>query len=138
MQECLHGNEEAWWALIDKYKNLIFSIPIKQGLSPDDAADIFQDVCLALLSELPRVREPRALPAWLIQTTSHKCFRWRHQNRRYAAVEVQVEKLSDESPKIPEELLSEIEREQLVRTPFPNFLPTASAWSSSFSMKRQR
>ena len=82
VQDCLHGNQEAWSAIDRKYKNLIFSIPIKRGFSPDDAADIFQTVCLALVSELPRLREPRALPAWLIQTTSHKCFQWQDKSWR--------------------------------------------------------
>ena len=49
VQECLKGSEEAWSALIDKYKNLIFSIPIKYGFSPDEAAEIFQAVCLLSL-----------------------------------------------------------------------------------------
>jgi DNA-directed RNA polymerase specialized sigma24 family protein len=60
--------------LIDKYKNLIYSIPIKLGMH-QDAADIFQSVCVDLLSELPRLREHRALPKWLMQTCYHKCLR---------------------------------------------------------------
>ena len=115
MQDCLHGNEEAWATLIDRYKNLIFSIPIKLGFSSDDAADIFQGVCLAIVEELPRLREPRALPAWLIQTTSRKCFRWKDASRRFVASDGQLENLSDTSAKIPEQLLQELDREQMVR-----------------------
>lgn len=114
VQECLKGNEEAWSELIDKYKNLIFSIPIKYGISPDEAAEIFQAVCLGVLQELPRLREPRALAAWLIQMTSHKCFRWKEQRNRYIETELQ-ETLTDEFPKLPEELAREIEREQILR-----------------------
>jgi RNA polymerase sigma factor (sigma-70 family) len=115
VEDCLRGKQEAWSVLIDKYKNLIFSIPVKRGFSNDDTADIFQAVCLALVSELPRLRDPRALPAWLIQTTSHKCFRWNEQRRRYVHAEFQEETLADSSPKIPEEVLRELEREQMVR-----------------------
>jgi len=60
---CLKGDQEAWSALIDKYKNLIYSIPMKLGMH-QDAGDIFQSVCVDLLSELPRLREHRALPKW--------------------------------------------------------------------------
>ena len=77
VSECCKGNQAAWSALIDKYKNLIFSIPIKFGLSRDDAADICQAVCVDLLSDLPRLREPRALPKWLMQASYHKCLRFR-------------------------------------------------------------
>ena len=69
---CLKGEAEAWAALIDKYKNLIYSIPIKLGMH-QDAGDIFQSVCVDLLSELPRLRKHRALPKWLMQTCYHKC-----------------------------------------------------------------
>ena len=55
VSECLQGNDEAWSALIDKYKRLIYSIPVKYGFSPDEATDIFQAVCLELLSELPKL-----------------------------------------------------------------------------------
>ena len=79
VSECCKGNQAAWSALIDKYKNLIFSIPIKFGLSRDDAADICQAVCVDLLSDLPRLREPRALPKWLMQASYHKCLRFRRQ-----------------------------------------------------------
>jgi hypothetical protein len=46
VQECLRGKQEAWNELIDRYKNLIYSIPNKYGLSRDEAADIFQAVCM--------------------------------------------------------------------------------------------
>jgi RNA polymerase sigma factor (sigma-70 family) len=114
VQECLKGSEEAWSALIDKYKNLIFSIPIKYGFSPDEANEIFQAVCLDVLNGLSQLREPRALAAWLIQMTSHKCFRWKDERNRHAETQLQ-ETLADELPKIPEELFREIEREQILR-----------------------
>jgi RNA polymerase sigma factor (sigma-70 family) len=114
VQECLKGSEEAWSALIDKYKNLIFSIPIRYGFSPDDAAEIFQAVCFDVLQGLSQLREPRALAAWLIQMTSHKCFRWKEQRNRHGETELQ-ETLADEWPNIPEELFREIEREQILR-----------------------
>ena len=112
---CLHGEPQAWSALVDKYKNLIFSIPIKQGFSIEDAADIFQAVCLTLVSELHRLREPRALPAWIIQTTAHKCFRWRSEAQRYVDVATREETLSAQPSAIAEALLVEFEREQLLR-----------------------
>ena len=52
IRQCLQGSDEAWGNLIDKYKNLIFSIPIKVGLSQDDAGEIFQIVCAELVKQL--------------------------------------------------------------------------------------
>jgi RNA polymerase sigma factor (sigma-70 family) len=116
VRECCEGNQEAWSALIEKYKNLIFSIPIKFGLSRDDAADIFQAVCLDLLSDLPRLREPQALPKWLMQTSYHKCLRIKKQKLDLlddpAGIEDRAETSTEEPP---EEMLYQLQREQMLR-----------------------
>ena len=80
--ECLAGNERAWAALLERYKNLIYSIPLRYGTPHQDAADIFQAVCLDLFNELPRLRDAEALQGWLIRVTTHKCYHWRR--RQYA------------------------------------------------------
>src|SRR6201993_784526 len=82
IQQCLQGKQDAWSALIDKYKNLIYSIPIKLGMY-QDAADIFQAVCLDLFSDLPRLRQPRALPKWLMQTCYRRCLQYRRRAERH-------------------------------------------------------
>jgi len=82
VRDCLRHSEEAWNLLVDKYKNLIFSIPIHYGSSREEAADIFQSVCLELIQELPKLRDPKALPKWLMQVTAHKCFHSKRQSQR--------------------------------------------------------
>ena|SRR2546425_2037298 len=115
VQACLKGREKAWDALIDKYKNLIFSIPIKYRLTADDADDIFQEVCLDLFRELPRLRTPRALAAWLIQTTSHRCFHRKRERERYAPATYDGSLNSVGQADVPEDLVHEAEREQMLR-----------------------
>jgi RNA polymerase sigma factor (sigma-70 family) len=117
VRDCLGGSEDAWAALLDKYKNLVFSIPIKRGIPRDDAADIFQRVCLLLMAELPHLREPKALPMWLIKVTSHECLRWQRQEHPYAAraaSDVEQASLADERAR-PEELLEQARQEQMLR-----------------------
>jgi RNA polymerase sigma factor (sigma-70 family) len=117
VRECVRGNEEAWAALLDKYKNLIFSIPVKRGIPRHDAADVFQRVCLLLLAELPHLREAKALPMWLIRVTSHECERWRRQEHPYAARETSDDEaaaLPDERP-LPDDTLAQIKEEQVLR-----------------------
>jgi len=63
VKECLNGNPDAWAAILEKYQKLIYSIPIKYGLPPDAASDIFQQVCVQLLKALPNLREPKGLAA---------------------------------------------------------------------------
>jgi len=115
VSECLNGSQEAWSALIDKYKNLIYSIPVKLRMY-DDAPDIFQAVFLDLLSSLDQLREPRALPKWLMQTCYHKCLQYRRKAEKQpltneAGEELQI--VSDQP--LPEDMLTELEKEQTVR-----------------------
>jgi RNA polymerase sigma factor (sigma-70 family) len=113
--ECLKGNEEAWSALIDKYKNLIFSIPIKYGFQSDDASDIFQSVCLELLSQLANLREPQALPKWIMQITSHKCFHRKRQQQRTEVSDPQDQVFEGSTPAQADRILREAEQEQSIR-----------------------
>jgi RNA polymerase sigma factor (sigma-70 family) len=114
--QCLAGDERAWNALLDRYKNLIYAIPLRYGAPPQDAADIFQAVCLDLFNELPRLRDAEALQGWLVRVTTHKCYHWKRrlatQNGEYS--DNLLATLVGTDP-IPGSLLAEIEREQIVR-----------------------
>lgn len=115
LRECLAGNEEAWSALIDKYKGLIYSIPIKYGFSSDDANDIFQSVCVEMLSELPKLRKPKALPKWLIQVASHKCFHRRREDNRMVRPEEEGEETARDAASQMEGIMREAEEEHILR-----------------------
>lgn len=112
VKRCVRGQEAAWAELIDKYKRLIFSIPVKYGFSRDDAAEVFQAVCAELVTELPRLRQAGALPAWLIKVTSHKCFQRARESKRFTGEEPEETAASAE---LPQQLLEEVEQEQAVR-----------------------
>jgi RNA polymerase sigma factor (sigma-70 family) len=113
LRECLDGNQEAWSALIDKYRKLIYSIPVKWSLPHEEANDIFQAVCVDLYSELGRLREPLALPKWLIQTTLHKCAKYRRQQMHFSDADVS----EDVGPSTPgaDAIVEEVQQEQMLR-----------------------
>lgn len=113
--ECRKGNQEAWSALIDKYKRLIYSIPVKYRFSPDEATDIFQAVCLELLSELPKLRNPEALPKWIIQVTAHKCFHGKREKQRTDVKDPNDATFERSTPAQAEQILREVEDEQNLR-----------------------
>lgn len=117
VHECLKGNEAAWAALVDKYKGLIFSIPLKYGASREDAADVFQAVCLELFSELSHLRRSGALRSWLITVTARKSLHWKQKQSRRSEKEVSelaAEDL-DGDLGVPADVILEAERDQMVR-----------------------
>src|ERR1700730_476949 len=115
VRECLEGQQEAWSALIDRYKNLIYSIPIKYEFTPDEATDIFQSVCLEMLSELKNLRKPEALPKWIMQVATHKCYHRKQQLLRVAASDSGAELEKQTVPAIAEGILSQAEEEEALR-----------------------
>src|SRR5207253_7902824 len=56
IRACLAGDRQAWETLIRRYQRLLYAIPIRCGLSEDDAADVFQTVCVRLLENLEKLR----------------------------------------------------------------------------------
>jgi RNA polymerase sigma factor (sigma-70 family) len=120
IRACLAGNERAWAVLIDRYKRLIYSIPIKYGASPDDAADIFQAVCMEMFSELSNLRKTESLKSWLITVASHQAYHWKKRRRtgdleldNTEADHVPIELAAAEA--LAPEQLEEVEREQMLR-----------------------
>ena len=120
LARCMQGEADAWDALIDRYAALIYSIPLKYGLSEPDAADVFQAVCLTLIEKLHTIRTPRGLPAWIITTTSRQSLsvaqsRRREQRRSASSVVATHENLLADPDLLPEEELLALERQRIVR-----------------------
>jgi len=116
VEACLRGDERAWFAVVDKYKNLVYSAPVEYRMSPQDAADIFQEVWVELFAELKNLRKPGALGGWLISVASHKCYQWKRRRVREGH---QQPPEFVEDPRSPEPLFPEwkeqAERAQLLR-----------------------
>ena len=122
VRDCLKGRDAAWSALIRRYKNLIFSIPIRYGFSQEDSADIFQAVCMDLLAELPRLRKPKALAGWLIQVTRNKCFHRKLDGQRHP-----VQEMGSDDPlaagQTADSLVAEFQQDQLLREALAELAP---------------
>jgi RNA polymerase sigma factor (sigma-70 family) len=114
---CRQGDDRAWQALVDKYKNLIFAIPFRYGAQHDDAADIFQAVWVDLYAELPRLRNIDGLRSWLITVTARHSLRWKRRRGNRGEVELDDEYAAslDEDVPLPSEELESAEQRQLVR-----------------------
>jgi RNA polymerase sigma factor (sigma-70 family) len=123
VRACLAGDEEAWSALIDKYKALIYSIPVKYGLSRQEASDVFQATCTELLLRLPQLREPRALPKWLMQVAHHECYRWKRQNQRMVSRDAETGVPEPATPAIADGLVQQTQEEQMLREALARLTP---------------
>jgi len=83
VEACLRGERSAWDALIERYRRLIYSVPVAYGISSDDADDIFQRVAVLLIENLHRIRRVESLPAWLLTTARRECQAFLRGERRW-------------------------------------------------------
>ncbi len=70
-----NGDKHAWDELFERYAPLIWSICRRYRLRQVDADDVGQNVWLQLVDQLAVIRDPAALPGWLVTTTRHECCR---------------------------------------------------------------
>lgn len=122
VQDCLNGDERAWTRLVDKYKRLIYSVPVKYGFPPEDAADIFQNVCVDLFTNLSKLRKIESLRSWLITVTTHKCFHSRRQKRPDVELDAMEQEIAEEIAVAPE-MIQEVQEEQAVRDAIGKLTP---------------
>ncbi|MEZ5353834.1 MAG: sigma-70 family RNA polymerase sigma factor [Bryobacteraceae bacterium] len=110
--ECRGGSQAAWQVLVDRYKKLVYSIPGKYGLPPEESADVFQAVWTDLYRDLDRLQNAGALRGWLITATARRSL---HQKKRLArTAELGNLDVPADSPDAGA-IYAETEREQLIR-----------------------
>jgi RNA polymerase sigma factor (sigma-70 family) len=69
------GNRPAMDRLVAELTPLVWHVARGNGLDKHTAEDVVQTVWLALFTHLEKLRDPRALAAWLITTTRHEARR---------------------------------------------------------------
>ena len=77
------GDQHAWNELVDRYAPLVWSICTRYQLSRPDIDDVAQTVWLLLVEQLGNLRQPAALPGWLVTTTQRECLRVVRAASRY-------------------------------------------------------
>lgn len=122
VQECLAGDERAWTTLIDKYKRLIYSVPVKYGFSPDEAGDIFQNVCIDLFTNLGKLRKIESLRSWLITVATHKCFHVKKHQKPDVELDAMEQEIAEEIAAAPQ-IMQEVQEEQAVRDAIERLTP---------------
>jgi RNA polymerase sigma factor (sigma-70 family) len=78
------GDERAWHEIVDRYAPLLASVIRRFRLTTTETQDVAQTVWLRLVEHLDELREPRALPMWIITTGKRESLRYLSDRRRTA------------------------------------------------------
>jgi len=118
-------DKRAWDALVERYVPLIWSICRRHRLGDTDAENVGQSVWLQLVDQLDKIRDPAALPGWLVTTTRRECFRVLHAARGplTAGYVLDAEILPDVQAGTPEQELLAAERHAALREAFTHLPP---------------
>jgi RNA polymerase sigma factor (sigma-70 family) len=87
IRRCRQGSRGAWQQLLTRYERLVYSIPLRYGLSRDDAADIAQITFTILIQSLDNLSEDSTLGSWLATVARRHTWRLLERNRREIASE---------------------------------------------------
>jgi len=97
---CRLGDAEAWREVLRRYERLVFSIPLRYGLSREDAADVCQSTFTALLQELDTVRDGTRLGGWLGTVARRAAWRLLDRSSRDAHDPIDLDELGDDGDPI--------------------------------------
>lgn len=100
---CRQDKAEAWDELVARYERLVYTIPLRYGLTTTEAEDVFQTVWVTLLEKLPTLQEPERVAAWLVTTARRATW-----DRRRGAEHERTESYDPaELPDVAEEMTPE-------------------------------
>ena len=121
VKRCRHGDQSAWDMLVDRYQRLIYAIPRHAGLNEEQAADVFQEVFLALVQKIDSLEQPEKIRSWIVTTAKFKTWGIIRGSRGFYSPETEQEMeaemaaIADDSP-LADDLLIELEEQHLIRS----------------------
>lgn len=96
LQRCADRDQAAWKILVNRYERLVYAIPLREGLSKEQAADVTQETFTILFKQLDSIREPDRLASWLMAVARRETWRRRKAAHRGTAQVDIIEDLPSE------------------------------------------
>lgn len=76
IQRCRKGEEAAWNEIYERYRRLLYHIPLRYGMGGDDAAEIVQRTLEIFIESLHVFHEESNIKSWLATVARRQA--WRH------------------------------------------------------------
>ncbi len=115
---CRRQDAAAWDELVARYERLVYTVPLRYGLTAAEAEDVFQSVWLALLRALPNLQQPERVAAWLVTTAKRESWDRRRGSNYVREEEMAPEDMARTSwvaETTPEEIVTRYDQQRLLR-----------------------
>jgi len=111
------GEPRGWLGLVDRYGPLVRQVTRRYRLSEHESQDVSQTVWLRLVEQIDRIREPLAVPGWLLTTTRNEALRVLKANQRIRPIPTMDNPIFERERQeaTPEDEILRDERRQAVR-----------------------
>jgi RNA polymerase sigma factor (sigma-70 family) len=117
VQRCRSDDARAWETVVVRYRRLIYAIPTRMGLEPEEADDVFQNTFIRLVERLETIRDPSLLRAWLVTTARRLSLDTVGRRRAVKDSEEMLGNVPDPAALAEDEILK-LEEQHLVRQAF--------------------
>ncbi|GAA3388867.1 RNA polymerase sigma factor [Cryptosporangium minutisporangium] len=82
VEQAVQGDAAAWREIVDLYGMLVVGVIRRHRVEPNEVEDVAQTVWLRAVEHLETLRDPQALPMWLIVTAQREAIRVRSFRQR--------------------------------------------------------
>jgi RNA polymerase sigma factor (sigma-70 family) len=114
---CRNGDARAWEAVVFRYRRLVYAIPTRMGLGPEESDEVFQNTYTRLIERLDTIRDPSLLRAWLVTTARRLSLDSVGRRRAIDDSDEVLSNVPDQSA-LPDEEFLKLEEQHLVRQAF--------------------
>ena len=112
----MRGDQNAWETLVRSHAGLVYAVVRRCGLHGDEAADLFQEVWLAVWNGLGSLRDEGRLTAWLVTVAARQARRGLKRRVRASTASLDGQVLAQPDPgPLPDEVAIDRERGSAVR-----------------------
>ena len=108
----LAGDVHAWGELVRVYAALVNTVARRVGLKSLDAEDCAQHTWMSLYRNRRVIKDPQALPAWLIRTTHRQAVYL--YKRRIRASEAESDRAIEPQLTLPDEEVHRLEQQAII------------------------
>jgi RNA polymerase sigma factor (sigma-70 family) len=108
----LAGDVHAWGDLVRVYAALVNTVARRVGLSTVDAEDCAQHTWLSLYRNRRVIKDPQALPAWLIRTTHRQAVYL--YKKRIRTSEAEADRAIEPQLTLPDEEVHRLEQRAII------------------------
>ena len=89
IEACLDGDQECFTELVNRYKNLVYSIILRMTKDNDEASDLAQDIFLKVYRNLKSYTPQFRFSTWIMRITSNHIID-HHRKKRLETVSLEA------------------------------------------------